>query len=103
MTEEDQFWFEVLRDYRIDEIPSLPYDRQPIISEHLSHNVYSTILQFDSELATRFLHHAAHFNSTSEHVSLAIYYIFLLKLANGQKRFYIGRNLPRPHAASHPV
>lgn len=100
MTLEEQFWFEVLRDYQIDHILPLPYDRQPIISEALGHTIYSTVVQFDSELASRFLDRTAQFESAFEYVTLAIYYTFLFKLANGYKNFYIGQSIPCPYGAS---
>ncbi|UJR19788.1 hypothetical protein I4U23_022922 [Adineta vaga] len=88
----DQFWIEILRDYNVDQMLSLPYDRKHISVKSRSNQVWSTTFNFDLKLLQIFRQCTTKLKTTLENLIFTIYYIFLFKITNDDTDFWIGRN-----------
>lgn len=63
----------------------LPIDRQ---RKHFD-RLYSATFSFDSKLVDKFRQYRTQLNTNLESLTLAVYYIFLFKLTNGDRDLYI--------------
>ncbi|CAF4156926.1 unnamed protein product, partial [Adineta steineri] len=92
MTGASMFWLDVLHNFKLDQSLSLPYDRYRLSKEHRTGRGTSISFDFSQDLSHDFLIHASSNNISLEHLALATYYVFLFKLANGEKDLCIGIN-----------
>ena len=90
MTGASMFWLDTLHDCKLDQSLSLPYDRYRLSNEHRSGRGTSVSFHFGQDLSHHFLTYASSNNISPEHLALAIYYIFLFKLTNGERDLCIG-------------
>ncbi|CAF4211432.1 unnamed protein product, partial [Adineta steineri] len=92
MTGANMFWLDALRDCKLDQPLSLPFDRYRLSNEHRTGRGTSVSFDFSQDLSRDFLIYASANNTSLEHLALATYYVFLFKLTNGQKDLCIGIN-----------
>ncbi|CAF1537139.1 unnamed protein product, partial [Adineta steineri] len=90
MTGASMFWLDALHDCKLDQPLPLPYDRYRLPSEHRTDRVTSISFDFGPNLSQYFLIYVSSNNISSEHLILAIYFLFLLKLTNGEDDLCIG-------------
>ncbi|CAF4184817.1 unnamed protein product, partial [Adineta steineri] len=93
MSEESMFWLDVLHDYKLDQPLSLPFDRYRLANEHRSGRGTSISFDLGQDLSHSLLTHASSNNISLEHITFAIYFIFLFKLTNGQTDLCIAMNI----------
>ncbi|CAF0995816.1 unnamed protein product [Adineta steineri] len=84
MTGASMFWLDVLHDCKLDQPLSLPFDRYRLANEHRTGRGTSISFDFGQDPSHDFLTHASLNNISLEHLTFAIYFIFLLKQTNGQ-------------------
>ncbi|CAF1569848.1 unnamed protein product, partial [Adineta steineri] len=84
MTGASMFWLDALHNCKLDQPLSLPFDRYRLTSEHRSGRGTSISFDFGQDLSHHFLTHASSNNISLEHLTFAIYFLFLFKLTNGQ-------------------
>ncbi|CAF0983858.1 unnamed protein product [Adineta steineri] len=84
MTGASMFWLDVLHDCKLDQPLSLPFDRYRLANEHRTGRGTSISFDFGQDPSHDFLTHASLNNVSLEHLTFAIYFIFLLKQTNGQ-------------------
>ncbi|CAF3720953.1 unnamed protein product, partial [Adineta steineri] len=92
MTGASMFWLDTLYDYHLDQSLSLPYDRYRLMNEHRTDQATSISFDFGQDLSHHLLLYASSNNIKHEHLALAIYFIFLFKLTNGEKDLCIAMN-----------
>ncbi|CAF1363074.1 unnamed protein product [Adineta steineri] len=93
MLEASTFWLDVLHDCKLDQPLSLPSDRYRLANEHRTCHTTSVSFDFGQDLSHDFLTHASSNNIPLEHLTFAIYFIFLFKLTNGQTDLCISMNI----------
>ncbi|CAF1238808.1 unnamed protein product [Adineta steineri] len=93
MTGASMFWLDVLHDCKLDQPLSLPFDRYRLSNEHPTGRGTSIFFDFGQDLSHHFLTHASSNNISLEHLTFAIYFIFLFKLTNGEKDLCIAMNI----------
>ncbi|CAF4098502.1 unnamed protein product [Adineta steineri] len=93
MTGASMFWLDTLYDCKLDQSLSLPYDRHRLINEHRTDRATSISFEFGQDLSHHFLMYASSNNIKHEHLALAIYFLFLFKLTNGDKDLCIAMNI----------
>ncbi|CAF1591220.1 unnamed protein product, partial [Adineta steineri] len=93
MTGASMFWLDALHDCKLDQPLSLPYDRYRLSNEHRTGSGTSISFDFSQDLSHDFLTHASSTNTSLEHVTFAIYFIFLFKLTNGQTNLCVAMNI----------
>ncbi|CAF3886038.1 unnamed protein product [Adineta steineri] len=93
MTGASMFWLDILHDCKLDQPLSLPYDRCRLTNEHRSGRGTSISFDFGQDLSHDFLTHASSNDTPLEHLTFAIYYIFLFKLTNGQTDLCLAMNI----------
>ncbi|CAF1034858.1 unnamed protein product [Adineta steineri] len=93
MTGASMFWLDALHDCKLDQPLSLPYDRYRLSNEHRTGRGTSISFDFDQDLSHDFLIHASSNNISLEHLTFAIYFIFLFKLTNEQTDLCIAMNI----------
>ncbi|CAF4305878.1 unnamed protein product, partial [Adineta steineri] len=93
MTGAKMFWLENLHGRKLDQSLTLPYDRYRLASEHTTHRVISIAFDFGQDLSQYLITYASIYNISLEHLTLAIYFIFLFKLTNGEKDLCIGMTI----------
>ncbi|CAF3947469.1 unnamed protein product, partial [Adineta steineri] len=93
MTGATMFWLDTLHDCHLDQSLSLPYDRYRLSNEHRTNRTTSISLDFGQDLSHHFLLYASSNNIKHEHLALAIYFIFLFKLTNGEQDLCISMNI----------
>ncbi|CAF1000348.1 unnamed protein product [Adineta steineri] len=93
MTGASMFWLNALHDCKLDQPLSLPYDRYRLSNEHRTDRGTSISFDFSQDLSHRFLINALSNNISLEHLTFAIYFIFLFKLTNGQTDLCIAMNI----------
>lgn len=89
----NMFWLENLRDYNIDHSLSLPFDRYRLSNEHRTGRGISLSFHLSQHFSNHFLSYTILNNIKSHHLALAIYYVFLFKLTNGENDLCIGMNI----------
>ncbi|CAF1213842.1 unnamed protein product [Adineta steineri] len=87
------FWLDALHDCKLDQPLSLPYDRYWLSNEHRTGHGTSISFYFGQDLSHHFLLHASLNNISLEHLTFAIYFIFLFKLTNRQTDLCLGMNI----------
>ncbi|CAF1397954.1 unnamed protein product, partial [Adineta steineri] len=93
MTGASMFWLNALHDTHLDQFLSLPYDRYRLSNEHRTNQTTSISFGFGQDLSHHFLLYALSNNIKYEHLALAIYYVYLFKLTNGEKDLCIAMNI----------
>ncbi|CAF4030987.1 unnamed protein product, partial [Adineta steineri] len=93
MTGASMFWLDVLHDCKLDQPLSLPYDRYRLSNEHRTGRGTSISFDFGHDLSHHFLIHASSNNISLEHLTFAIYFIFIFKLTNEQTDLCISMNI----------
>ncbi|CAF1459738.1 unnamed protein product, partial [Adineta steineri] len=93
MTGASMFWLDALHDCKLDQPLSLPFDRYRLSNEHRTDLGTSISFDFSQDLSHAFLTHASSNNISIEHLTVAIYFIFLFKLTNGQTDLCIAMNI----------
>ncbi|CAF1247958.1 unnamed protein product [Adineta steineri] len=92
MTGASMFWLDALHNCKLDQALSLPYDRYRLSNEHRTDRGTSISFHFGQDLSHYFLTLASSNNISLEHLTFAIYFIFLFKITNGQMDLCIGIN-----------
>ncbi|CAF1467162.1 unnamed protein product, partial [Adineta steineri] len=87
------FWLDNLHDCKLDQSLPLPYDQYRLASEHQTHRGTSISFDFGQDLSHCLITYASLNNISLEHLTLAIYFIFLFKLTNGEKDLCIGMTI----------
>ncbi|CAF1403215.1 unnamed protein product, partial [Adineta steineri] len=93
MSGASMFWLDALHDCELDQPLSLPYDRYRLANEHRTGRGTSISFDFGQDLSHDFLIYASSNNISPEHLTFAIYFIFLFKLTNGQTDLCIALNI----------
>ncbi|CAF4133752.1 unnamed protein product, partial [Adineta steineri] len=93
MTEASMFWLDALHDCKLDQPLSLPFDRYRLANEHRSGRTTSISFDFGQDLSHHLLTHASSNSISLQHLTFAIYFIFLFKLTNGQTDLCICMNM----------
>ncbi|CAF1577130.1 unnamed protein product, partial [Adineta steineri] len=93
MTGASMFWLDTLYNCYLGQSVPLPYDRYRLSNEHQTSHTTSISFDFGLDLSHHFLTYASSNNIKHEHVALAIYFIFLFKLTNGEKDLCIAMNI----------
>ncbi|CAF4119702.1 unnamed protein product, partial [Adineta steineri] len=93
MTGASMFWLDALHDCKLDQSLSLPYDRYRLSNEQQTCRAVSISFDFGQDLSHDFLTHASSNNISLEHLTFAIYFIFLFKLTNGQTDLCLAMNI----------
>ncbi len=87
------FWLDTLHECKIDQSLSLPFDRYRLLNKHRSGRGISISFDFGQHLSHDFLTYSLSNNMTTEQLALAIYYVLLFKLANGERDLCIGMTI----------
>ncbi|CAF1398994.1 unnamed protein product [Adineta steineri] len=93
MTGASMYWLDALHDCKLDQPLPLPYDRYRLMNEHRTNRITSISFDFGQDLSHHFLLYASSNNIKHEHLALALYFIFLFKLTNGEKDLCISMNI----------
>ncbi|CAF0935758.1 unnamed protein product [Adineta steineri] len=93
MTGASMYWLDTLYAYHLGQSLSLPYDRYRLTNEHRTNRATSISFDFGQDVSQHFLTYASSNNIKHQHLALAIYFIFLLKLTNGEQDLCIGMNI----------
>ncbi|CAF4171310.1 unnamed protein product, partial [Adineta steineri] len=93
MTGASLFWLDTLHNCKLDQPLSLPFDRYRLSNEHRTGRGTSVSFDFGLDLSHEFLLHASSNNISLEHLTFAIYFIFLFKITNGQTDLCISINI----------
>ncbi|CAF4153266.1 unnamed protein product [Adineta steineri] len=87
------FWLDALHECKLDQPLSLPFDRYRLANEHRTGRGTSISFDFGQHLSHHFLTHTSSYNISLEHLTFAIYFIFLFQLTNGQTDLCIAMNI----------
>ncbi|CAF1536453.1 unnamed protein product, partial [Adineta ricciae] len=90
MSGASMFWLDALHDCDLDRPLSLPYDRHRRANEHRTGRGTSVRFDFGCDVSNELIRYASSHGVSIRQVSLAIYYVFLFKLTNGEKDLCIG-------------
>ncbi|CAF1073106.1 unnamed protein product [Adineta steineri] len=93
MTGASMFWLDTLHDCKLDQPLPLPFDRYRLSNEHRTGHTTSISFDFGQDLLHAFLTHTSSNNISFEHLTFAIYFIFLFKLTNGQTDLCLATNI----------
>ncbi|CAF4104700.1 unnamed protein product [Adineta steineri] len=93
MTGASMFWLDALHDCKLDQSLSLPYDRYRLSNEQRTDRTRSVSFDFGQDFSHHFLLCALSNNIKHEHLALAIYYVYLFKLTNGEKDLCISMSV----------
>ncbi|CAF4058212.1 unnamed protein product, partial [Adineta steineri] len=93
MTGASMFWLDALHDCKLDESLSLPFDRYRLSNERRTNRATSISFDFGQDPSHHFLLYASSNNISLEHLTFAIYFIFLFKLTNGQTDICLAMNI----------
>ncbi|CAF4108666.1 unnamed protein product [Adineta steineri] len=92
MTGASMFWLDALHNCKLDQPLPLPFDRYRLSNEHRTGRGTSISFDFGQDLSYDFLTYASSNSISLEYLALAIYYVFLFQLTNGEKDLCIGIN-----------
>lgn len=92
MTGAQMFWHDTLHGCQLDQPLALPYDRHRLSNEHRTGRGTSISFDLGQHLSHDLVTYASSNHIELEHLALAIYYLFLFKLSNGQQDLCIGMN-----------
>ncbi|CAF4273296.1 unnamed protein product, partial [Adineta steineri] len=90
MSGANMFWLDALHECKLDQSLSLPYDRYRLLNEHRTNRTTSVTFDFGQSLSHHFLLYASSNLVQLQYLVLTIYFVFLFKLANGDKDLCIG-------------
>ncbi|CAF4308981.1 unnamed protein product, partial [Adineta steineri] len=93
MTGASMFWLDILHGCKLDQPLSLPFDRYRLSNQHRTGCGTSVSFDIGQDLSHDFLIHASSNNISIEHLTFAIYFIFLFKLTNGQTDVCLAMNI----------
>ncbi|CAF3497574.1 unnamed protein product [Adineta steineri] len=93
MTGASMFWFDALHDCKLDQSLSLLFDRYRLANEHRTGRGTSLSFDFGQDLPHDFFTNAISNNISLEHLTFAVYFIFLSKLTNGQTDLCLAMNI----------
>ncbi|CAF4095539.1 unnamed protein product, partial [Adineta steineri] len=93
MTSASIFWLDALHNCQLDQPLSLPFDRYRLANKHRTGLGTSISFDFGQDLSHDFLTYASSNNISLEHLTFAIYFIFLFKLTNGQTDLCLALNI----------
>ncbi|CAF3985250.1 unnamed protein product, partial [Adineta steineri] len=93
MSGASMFWLDALHDCKLDQSLLLPFDRHRLSNEYRSGRGTSISFDFGQDLSQHFFTYASSNNISLEHLTFAIYFIFLFKLTNGQTDLCIAMNI----------
>ncbi|CAF1285644.1 unnamed protein product [Adineta steineri] len=93
MTGASMFWLDTLHNCKLDQALALPFDRHRLSNEHRTGRGTSISFDFGQDLSHHFLTHASSNNISLQHLTFAIYFIFLFKLTKGQTDLCIAMNI----------
>ncbi|CAF0955024.1 unnamed protein product [Adineta steineri] len=93
MTDASMFWLDTLYDCHLDQPLSLPFDRYRLANEQRTGRGTSVSFDFGQDPSHHFLMYASSNNIKHEHLALAIYYVYLFKLTNGENDICISMNI----------
>ncbi|CAF1420288.1 unnamed protein product [Adineta steineri] len=93
MTGASMFWLDALHNCKLEQSLSLSFDRYRLANEHRTCHTTSISFDFGQDLSHDFVTHASSNNISLEHLTFAIYFIFLFKLTNGQTDLCIAMNI----------
>ncbi|CAF1190464.1 unnamed protein product [Adineta steineri] len=93
MTGASMFWLDTLHDCKLDQPLTLPFDRYRLSNEHRTGRGTSISFELGQDLSHDFLTHASSNNISLEHLTFAIYFIFLFKLTSGQTDLCLAMNI----------
>ncbi|CAF1117030.1 unnamed protein product [Adineta steineri] len=93
MIDASLFWFDILRDCKLNQPLSLPYDRNRLMNQHPTDQTISVSFDFGQDLSHQFITYVSSNNIKHEHLAFATYFIFLFKLTNGEKDLCISMNI----------
>ncbi|CAF0983427.1 unnamed protein product [Adineta steineri] len=93
MTGASMFWLDALHNCTLDQPLSLPFDRYRLSNEHRTGRGTSISFDFGQDLSHDFLIHASSNNISIQHLTFAIYFIFLFKSTNGQADLCLAMNI----------
>ncbi|CAF4181106.1 unnamed protein product, partial [Adineta steineri] len=87
------YWLDTLHHCKLDQPLSLPFDRYRLANEHRTGRGTSISFDFGQDLSHDFLTYASSNNISLEHLTFAIYFIFLFKSTNGQTDLCLALNI----------
>ena len=90
MTTSSDFWRAQLHGYDLEHRLVLPFDRHRSTNDQRSGKASVAEFVFTEQLSRSFLDYASSLNVTPFQLGLAVFYVFLFKLANGQQDLCIG-------------
>ncbi|CAF1491786.1 unnamed protein product, partial [Adineta steineri] len=93
MTGATMFWLDALHNCKLDQPLPLPFDRYRLSNEHRTGSRATISFDFGQDLSHDFLIHASSNNISLEHLTFAMYFIFLFKLTNGQTDICLAVNV----------
>ncbi|CAF0774859.1 unnamed protein product [Adineta steineri] len=93
MIDASMFWLDALHDCKLDQPLALPFDRYRLANEHRTDCGTTISFDFGKDLSHDFLTHASSNNISLEHLTFAIYFIFLFKLTNEQTDLCLAMNI----------
>ncbi|CAF4012080.1 unnamed protein product, partial [Rotaria sp. Silwood2] len=92
MTAASMFWSDALRACKIDHSLPLPFDRYRLSDEHRTGRGTCISFDFGEDLSRALITYSSSNDITPRQLTLAIYYVFLFKLTNGESDLCIGMN-----------
>ncbi|CAF4086710.1 unnamed protein product, partial [Adineta steineri] len=93
MTGASMFWLDVLHDCKLEQPLPLPFDRYRLSNEPQTGRTTSISFDFGQDLSHHFLTHASSNSISLQHLTFAIYFMFLFKLTDGQTDLCIAMNI----------
>ncbi|CAF3902306.1 unnamed protein product, partial [Adineta steineri] len=93
MIDASLFWFDILRDCKLNQSLLLPYDRHHLMNQHRTDQTISVSFDFGQDLSHQFITYVSSNNIKHEHLALTTYFIFLFKLTNGEQDLCISMNI----------
>jgi fengycin family lipopeptide synthetase D len=85
MTLSQQFWRTHLDKYDFEHLLAFPFDRRRLVGDQRSGQAFVTEIPIDEDLSQSFFTYASSHQMTPFQLGLAVYYIFLFKLCNGEE------------------
>ncbi|CAF1496030.1 unnamed protein product [Adineta ricciae] len=90
MTSAKHFWKTLLHEYDLESELALPFDRHRLPHKERSGKAIVAQITFDHQLSQSFLDYAHSSNVTPFQLGLSIFFVFLMKLTNGQRDLCVG-------------
>nr|ACD54728.1 non-ribosomal peptide synthetase, NRPS-like protein [Adineta vaga] len=92
MSNASSFWFDALRDYKFDQLLTLPFDQYRVTDESRSCRGTSVSFDFGEKISQRITTYASTNNTKVEYIALAIYYVLLFKITDSQQDLCVSAN-----------